>query len=78
MAMAKSQDTMVWTENMTGMIAQANIFIAKLQMGPFALGAAQAQRQGLEQTFRQPVDLSRAIARSGMSGRKRYMVLLSR
>ena len=27
-AMAKSQETMVWTENMTGMIAKAKIFMA--------------------------------------------------
>ena len=41
-AMAKSQDTMVCTENITGMIANAKMFMAVLQVLPLAFRAAKA------------------------------------
>ena len=77
-AMAKSHETMVWTENMTGMIANAKMFIALRRCAHSPSVPRKPSARILYKVLRQPVDRSRAIAISGMSGRKRYIVEESR
>ncbi len=75
MVMPKSQDTMVCTENITGMMTKAKMVMASFRWRHSASLPRHPSARTRYNFCRQPVLRSRAIARSGISGRYRYSVL---
>ena len=63
---------------MTGMIAKAKMFNAVRRCAHSPSVPRKPSARALKKVYLQPVERSRAMARSGMSGRKRYMVEESR
>src|SRR5688572_30638022 len=74
-AIAKSQDTMVCTENMTGIIANAKKFMAVVRCRHSPSVPRKPKARILKKALRHPVERSRAIAKSGISGKNKYIVL---